>query len=556
MRRYAVLSVLVGGVLVLHWRVASRRASNLLEHDEAISLLAAAGKAQQVGVLYAGLHEVQVFPASDLQDLLRPTGDVTARDVMRSLSRHDRHPPLYFLILHGLGKWGWGIGDWGSTHGTAGPSAVVNHQSSIASRPSTVLRLFGTLVFFITAWVAHRWVWPDASAVAKLLGAVWLLATPAMVDIATELRQYALVYMGVMISVAALVMFWEETSRVRSTVILLVLAPVILVCSQYGTTVWVAICFLVAVACLLVGGRRRWRMLACSVVAATLTLVPLLLLGVRGISGSARSPSIPADGVYARAIEPVCSNLAEAWCSLPWCWRDAGALPMIAVLLLGVSAILAWRGGRAIDRVLWCAALSWGVLWLLLLATGWIPPHALEPKQLGPLVLVPACLIVRASSQSRPRWVRRTAVGVLAVSLATHGLGIWQVLMQAANEPLLTALQRAECLLVNAPKRGYLLPLVEKLRPDARVVIAEPDVATAHWMELSEILPDGGLVLAEIDSFHGDRRAPAAQEVFDRLSRTYRDATTLRKGPRRTVTEFTRTPSGISDQPESPAAEN
>jgi hypothetical protein len=506
------MTALVAAAVFLHWGVAARKSAGLLEHDEAISLLAAAGKSQRVDELYDDMRLGPVVqPAGDLQDLLRPTGDVRAINVVRSLSQRDIHPPLYFLILHELGR--LGAESW------------------------TLPRMFGTLMFLIAAWAAGRWIWPQAWGPARWLGTAWLLLTPAMMNIATELRQYALVYLGVVLSISALILLWEERRPVRHTLMLLALFPVILLWSQFGTIVWVALGLTAVAVHAAADLRRRWKLAAGSVAAALILLTPLLLWTCRIYAVRGRPEPVPLDDAYAGAVLPLSAGLAESWCCLPWEWRETIASPVVVAAALAFAAVLLWRRGRSADWMLWGAAVIWGVLWMVLLALGRVPPHAVEPKQLAPLTLVPVCVMVRAASRTQATWVRRALVGLLAVSVGGLSVRTWQMLGAPRDEALLTALREANCLIVDAPKRGYVLPLADKMKPDARVIVVSAESAIEQWPRLTALLPEDRLLLAEMGTYD-DRRPPGAEQLSERLVQRYREVRVLRKGPKRTVTEF------------------
>ncbi len=512
-RRYRLVVVLLLVVVsVIHVCLAVRRSSSLLEHDEAISLLVAAGKSDRIQDLYANLDRLTYRPASELHHLLRPDHDTSAGDVVRSLSHNDIHPPLYFLILHGLA--------------TLAPDKIL------------AFRLIGTLFFLVTGWLAMRWGWPRATPTARLLGLAWLFTTPVLMDVATELRQYSLVYLGVAISLAALIALWEEKQPVRHTVMFLALAPVVLLWTQYGTLVWIAVAFLAALTHLLLGKWRRWPILAIAASVSMVLVAPVLLWGKAVLSTHTATASDETGMAIGSAASTLARSLAEAWCSLPWALKNSPAPLIIAAFMFVMTAVFVWRHGRSVDRVLWCAAVGWCGVWMFLLAGGKIPPHAGEAKYLAPLVLVSACLVVRAGSEARPLWMRRTAIAVLAVSLTSHVLGIWQLFAQPVDTRLVTALRSADCLVIDTPKRGYVLPLIAKMKPDALVAIGGARVTLEWWEALESRLPKGGLVLAEIDSCRDGKRNPLSREVFDRFSARYLEVVSLREGPRRTITCF------------------
>ncbi len=505
------MAALVAGAVLLHWGVAERRSASLLSHDEAISLLAAAGKSDRIDDLY---QEMQTGPlvrqAEDIQNLLRPTSDIRTVDVVRSLSRRDIHPPLYFLILHGLSRLGV-------------------HSESL-------LRLFGSAMFFVAAWIANRWIWPQAWGPAKWLGTAWLLATPATVNIATELRQYALVYLGVVLSIAALLGLWEERKPVRHTLMLLALSPVVLLWTQFGNSVWVGIGFAVLAAHTVTSFRSRYKLAMGSAAAALVLLSPLLLWTSRIYAVQDRPALEPPADFYGGVVRPLSAGLTESWCWLPWTWRETVAPSAVAaVVIVGITAML-WRR-RWADRVLFGAGVAWGAAWFVLLALGRVPPHAVEPKQLAPLTLVPVFLIVRAASRTGAKWFRGVILTVLVVSFGGLSVRTWQMLSAPQDAVLLTALAESDCLVSNAPKRGYLLPLAARMRPEALVIVASPQAALEQWPRMVTRLPRERLLLVEIGTCDGGQEL-GAKELAERLGRMYREVRVLREGPRRTVTEF------------------
>jgi len=506
------MTALVAGAVLLHWTVAQRRSTSLLNHDEAISLLASAGKSQRIDSLY---EEMLVGPvvrsAGEFQNLLRPTSETKAVDVVRSLSQQDIHPPLYFLIIHALARLG------------------LDSES--------LLRLAGSAMLLIATWAANRWIWPEAWGPARWLGTAWLLLTPAMVNIATEIRQYALVYLGVVIGIAALLMLWEGRKPARHTLMLLALSPVILLWTQLGTVVWVALGLVLLIAHTAANFRERWKLAAGSVTVALVLLAPLVLWASRAYAVQGRPASGPLTDMYAGAVQPLCVGLTETWCWLPWVWRET-AVPPAAVLLISAGmAAVAWRRGRRADWMILVAGVAWGAAWLVLLAAGRVPPHAVEPKQLAPLALMPVCLIVRSAARAERRWVRGLMTALLAVSVGGLCLRTPRMLEESRDAALLTALAEADGLITDAPKRGYLLPLTERMRRDAVVIVASPQVALAQWPRVAERLPNDRLLAVEMGMYDG-RREVGAEQLSERLTTMYRDVQVLRQGPKRTVTEF------------------
>ena len=321
--------------------------------------------------------------------------------------------------------------------------------------------------------------------------------------------------------------------------------------AQFGTAVWVVIIFAVALARLARAPPVCWKAIRWSVLIAGVLILPLVWWESDTFVATVRSrgSSLSLDGIV-ECGGAVLSGASGAWCSLPGRWAALELWPLIpGVSFVLISVLVSVR--RAVtDRVLLYAAVAWTLVWVLWLAGGKIPLHAVPVKHLAPLVLCPLVLLVRATCTRNPVWVQRIAMVVMAAGLLTHvGIGTAQLAARLGAQPSVAALRSADCLLVDSPKRGYVLPLVEKMRPGARVIIARPPAVADRWAELTRLLPDSALVLAEVNANPGDRREPTLQRVVDRLSWTYRDVATLRKGPRRTITEFREKLSAVSFQP-------
>jgi len=88
---FAAIAIVAAAV---HVRASQMRSLGLLEHDEAISLLAAAGKSLQADALY---EDQSADPpvrrsAASLQAMLRPTGDPGFADVVRFAKPTFKYP--------------------------------------------------------------------------------------------------------------------------------------------------------------------------------------------------------------------------------------------------------------------------------------------------------------------------------------------------------------------------------------------------------------------------------------------------------------------------------
>jgi hypothetical protein len=491
----------------LHVRTAMLRSSGLLEHDESIALLTAAGKSKSAEQFYERENDIRVYRASDLQAMLKPRG-TGWRDVIASLQTFDIHPPLYFSVLHGLQRLG------------------IDSQA--------LLRLFGTVVALLCVWCVNRFVWPDASALGKLLGAAWLMATPACVEIATELRQYSLVYLGTIISTAALLRAWSLAQCDRRAAVLLAAAPILLLYSQFGTIVWIAVGFVAVLPRLISSGDQFRRILLTPMVLVVLLLTPLMLWWYLAAGSVGPAPVIGFSNAASQVLEPIGTGLGQAWLSWPARWASLRPDMFAAIAIPIIAGLLAWRMRFPGELVLLMAMVAWATVWAGLLTAGKIPPHAVTTKYLAPLVLAPLVMLVRATRHGSLLWIQRTALLVLGASLLTHTLGVVQLWQRSTSEPLVRELAAADAMLINSPRRGYLLPLAAAMKPDAKIIVATPDAAMAQWNELQRVLPTGDLMLVEVFQ---ERTGPAS-ELFGRLEKQYGVAEPLRSERARTITKF------------------
>ena len=106
---------------------------------------------------------------------------------------------------------------------------------------------------------------------------------------------------------------------------------------------------------------------------------------------------------------------------------------------------------------------------------------------------------------------------------------------RSTSAPVVDALAQADALMINTPRRGFLLPLVPWLRPDARIIVSDSESALAGWDSLVQTLP-AELVFVEVYV----ERQGAALELYRRLEKHYGAGETLRSEQVRTITRFRR----------------
>jgi len=496
------------------WQAALLRSRGLLTHDEAISLISPAGTARQVDALYSSEERLGLYRADQLQALLRPSPDSEPAQVLDSLANYDVHPPLYFMVLHGLQRLGLTRHAW--------------------------LRLPGIVALILGAIVAHRLVWPDGPFAVRCLATAWLLVNPVLIETATELRQYGFVLLGMILALAGLIAHFEGRTADRKAILLLTLAPVLMLWSQVGTAVWVACALFVA--CIPArrnqpGARRR---LTWALVIAAAVCLPLAWWWLTEAHGLGPADSIPLARVGSELLVPILSSLGKSWCSLPGRLHGSAVWSVIACCVLGLAFWAIVAGRNVLDRLLLCAALGWGAIWFALLWSATLPAHALEPKHLFPLVLCPWVLLVRAACTSPRRWVRPLALAAMIGSLVAHGLGAVQWAQARSLNDFAGRLQAAECLIATSPRRGYLMPLVDRMSPAATVVIAAPNVALEHWSQVEPELPTDDLLVAAIGRPRGDDQQSAMRRLLEVLAAEYSRMREVRNEPVRTVTAFGR----------------
>ena len=352
------LAALAAAAVAVHVAVARERTAGLLEHDESISLLVAGGSSARALTLYAApdSHEPAVFDARTLQSWMRIAPETGFSDVARSLRQHDIHPPLYFWLLHAAQRAGIGS--------------------------ETLLRLIGTLLLLAAAFVVDRCIWPMAPPLARLFAAACLLLSPATVESATELRQYALVGFATIISIA--VLLWRPRApHSRWKVIFLVaVGPALLVYAHFGTAVWVLLWLIALAGLLLRRTPSQGAMAIAGVFLAALICAPLIaayfpLLSAR--SSESNAPGLPIQSTTFAVLK----NLGRYFATLPWRLQSSPALLAIPGLVV-VACIAKVRRLTREERSLLWLSLCWAASWIVLLSIGRLPPHAVDTKYLLP----------------------------------------------------------------------------------------------------------------------------------------------------------------------------
>lgn len=503
------MAAVVLACVAAHARLAHVRSHGLLEHDESISLLMAAGQAQNCEALYHATSPITTLKAVDMQAWLRPGPDTGLADVVRSLSRHDIHPPLYFSLIHLLQKAG------------------------ISSQ--TLLRLAGTVALALAVMAANRWLWAGASTWVRCAASAWLMLAPASLEIGTEIRQYALVVLGLVLAQAAISAHWSEHGSGRGVIALLATAPVLLLWSQLGTAIWILAALPLALAPCIRRQPAATRRLATAAAVAGLFVCPVIAWKIWLVTPPPPFPPIPPEDFGELVIQRSLRNAGSALVSLPWRWRQGAAPQIIGALgLIGLTALSLVQLRGAV-RWLWATALAWLAGWFALMALAVIPHHATHAEHLQPLLLViPLVLAAVATTAPRVR-IRRLAAAVLAASAASHVLGFWQMLDARAEPTAVAELRAADHILVTAPRRGFLLPVIAPLRPDAAVHIGSPAAALAAWGTSPPAAKK--FILVDVTA---DGPAPGREAFIAHMRRHYGEMEVVRDEPVRKLIAFRR----------------
>ncbi len=488
---------------IVHGRAAQMRTAGLLDHDEAISLLAAAGKSAQATRLYDDqLAKTQVLrQAGEIQALLRPTGDTGFADVTASLRTRDIHPPLYFWLLHTLQR----LGVTNETH----------------------LRLFGSSMLLAAAIILDRLVWPRATGLSRLIIFAILLLSPTFIAAATELRHYATLLPGVALSLAALVRLSDTGCGIRSTMLLIAIAPVLLMWTHLGSVVWIVVWAATLVAIAWRGPRPHRRAVIVGLSIAAASIVPLFVIYMRLLA--VRATGAHSDAIsISIAMREVFANASAAFVALPWRVQGGWTAVVPLVISFGAGAWVVRKRGVE-DRLLFAAIATWTIGWVVLLAAGKLPPHATHPKYLFATTIGILAVFMRSCIPRHATWI----VSGLGLMLLSQLIALPKVLARPPDTQMVSRLHDVQTMLVNDPKRGYLLPVVEEVPAWAKLIIMRP-------MRLPVGLnsTDDPLLVMEVKPLPGYPSSDDASRLNETLKHQHEQCETLADGPRRRLTLY------------------
>jgi hypothetical protein len=448
LRRYAVYGLLIGAALLA--RVALVADKQSIEHDEAISYLAAAGHLGD----YERVITTGEFPydqwatARAWQGFVTPDKPLTFGSIATDLAHHHPHPPLYFWLLH-LWTRHVGVAAW------SGP-------------------LLNVLIDAVTGLALYRLARcsfaPDRALTAVVL---WALGTFSLLTMIVA-RPYSLFTLMAVLYALAVRRFTSPRTN-NGTPITAANAVLLVLTGAAGLlTHFYFFLALLAGGTVVLAQRDRARALAFG--SATLlsgalfaALHPHFLIAVKSmITGQFAWAAFPD------RLKVVAGALAML------------SIPVMAAFVLPLISMIA-RRGRSRERVsgsqneIFLAWMLGGQLVLYLMQIG--PEHALmDYRYLSPAWPFVALVIVRALNA--PDLARLACVGMLALA----GIVAW---------PERTSYVKPEPdtrLLIDNPARGVLLPVVMVLdgstpifAADQADLRAEPD----RW--LPDLARDGGL---------------------------------------------------------------
>lgn len=493
---------------IVHGRAAQMRSSGLLEHDESISLLEAAGSAPSAEELYQA-HPARVsggYPAESLQTLLRPMNDCGFGCVTSALRQFDIHPPLYFWLL--------------------------NAAERLGIHSMSLLRMLGSFLLLAAAILLDRLVWPQSNQLVRILAFALILLSPSLVGVATELRQYALLLPGFALSVAAVVQLSQMSSRWTRGAAQIAIAPVLLIWTHFGMVVWLAIWSLLLMVLAWRGRRPQRLAVAAGFAVAAVFIAPLFVV----YAGMLAQRSAATHGGALSPLTAVCDILAgsaELLVALPWSIRATWVeiLPMLGAIAMAVWLV---RRRPFADKLLLAAAAIWMIGWAELLSLGKLPPHAVQPKYLVVPAIAGLAVVVRCGTATVGRPGLRIVVLALAGMLLLNFIELPASLRTPPDARVAASLHGVQALIVNDPKRGYLFPIVEKLPPSARVYVAQ------SMMQLPgepDALGDPLLVL-EIKPAPNYPSSAYEIRLNELLKTQYEQCELLADGPRRKLTLY------------------
>lgn len=501
---FAIVAMIAAFV---HVRAAQVRSSGLLDHDEAISLLAAAGKSDQALLLYGdqSADPPVVRSAAALQSLLQPTGETGFADVLVSLRDRDIHPPLYFWLLHAAQRCGVHSEMW--------------------------LRLLGSMMLLLSAVIMDRGVWPQSRVVLRLLAFATLLLSPTLIATAIELRQYALLFLGISVSLAAIVRCSDSTNTPGLNAVLIGIAPSLLIWTHLGSAIWIAIW---GATLLVVGGfagPAPRKSLVVGIPLAAL-LAALLAFLLRGSWGDRVHPGFEVTSLASAAFH-VLANAVRPLVSMPWQWQGSwiAVLPMFAAIALAIGLMV--RRPTRVDLGLLAASLLWLIAWIGLLAAGKLPPHAIGTKYLLAPALALLAVLIRSCRPETPSMTAGFVIVVAWCCLLTHLAGLPSVLRTPGDATIAAQLRDVRTVFVNDPKRGYLLPIVDKLPADAKLCIMRPLRMPSELASIAE-----PLLVVEVKPLPGYPSSDEAERLNEFLSSQHERREVLADGPRRRLTLY------------------
>ena len=454
-------------VVVVFTRLELARTKTHLEHDEAISVIAATGhdlsfETARVAMSY------QWVPVAEWQRYMRVENPFDFAPIEPGLAQTDVAPPLYFWVLH---IWLWVFGS----------SAVTPMLLNIPIALLTALGVTG-LMRRVTG----------SFALASATALVWAL-TPQAWLLSGMARQYDMFALfSILIVWQSLRFVDEHANPVRDTVLLaLVFAGGMLTQYYFAITAVAAGLIILAVALVRREPRIVWR-LAIAVAVSVVLFVALNPGVLHAYSNmQSRLPTSRTAAVRRLRIDqvekvfwPGGAQLLRSWASsvhrvVPFFrWRllaIAAALLLLALGGLGIAR--GWLKRLTFDVVSTIFAALWTTVVTVALYVGFVsPPWAMDNRYMASVWALGAAAIVALAST-----LPRRIVGWV--------VGAWVVLMLAASVPQLSAsltakrpdvgsFSTAHHVVIDTNRRGFVTRYLLELPSNAELYVGNaPDLA-------------------------------------------------------------------------------
>lgn len=520
--RIAVLLLVIALAVGAWLRMELVAVKGPVEHDEAISYVAASGHQAEYHEyidLGAMLVEPEWREARFWQAFLQPEDPFVFGRIAQGLAEHDIHPPLYFWLLHL-----WIL--------VFGMSAQAGPLLNIALATATTLG-----VFFL-----GRTLLRDHLLAA--LGALIYAILPGAVAMAFLARQYELLALITVLFFWLVASVWKDGRVGWGRAVAAVVLGAAGLLTHYHF-VFVAIFGFALLAYRLRGQMRALAALAGSAAAAVLAT----FLGHPGylqpiLDMRERMPDFTWSEFLYRALRvlhtftegvgfvaPLRSAIAEGL--VPYYGAAGGVLRwatvalevLVAAVVAGVvlaAGRAAWRRARAVSGDPGSGQPSAGAF-PLRTAAFWVfgitvalylafksPRHAMGAQYLAGFWPLFAIIVVSSIREARRQvqWAAALAVALL-VPMSLVAISGYAV----DNDPS-PYLERADALVFSNPARGVWLPFVYEAPPEMQVFVDDADHLVQHPELWLDRVSEGGMLVNHVSYNTTAEEADALGEIF------------------------------------------